>query len=492
MPDTENKNRTNEKFIVTKHVTDAEEGAGRSDADKFIVPKRVSDAGDDALRDESEVYGDEGDIPSRRRRKKAAAKEKEGKTVKTADPSKKADIPLPKFAPAKKKKKKTARKKRRSYRSIFEVMSATDSDGVFRPIRVFGHEIRFWPLIVLVAVILMASGVMLNNSNLTVVEQTVTVVGLPEDLEGYRIVVMSDMNGRRFGDSQNMLLRTLNNMKYDAIFCLGDMVGKSGSPEPFWEFLDGLRYPDRVYFICGDSDPGPYVDQVRGTEGVLSQLVLEDWILGAVERGAHYVDAPIAMQFRNATLWITPATMLNLETISTLKSWQEQTEQEEDGVVSGISGDYATLPITTYRRRQAQILYDAQRTMNASDIHISLAHEVPADDFIYTSEEHEVSADRFLAPAELIVAGHYCGGVWRLPGIGAFYVPDSTLDRGGWFPSQDKVAGLRSVGATQIYVTRGMSTNSIVPLMPFRLFNAPEITVLTLTSTLPENMLEAG
>jgi hypothetical protein len=28
--------------------------------------------------------------------------------------------------------------------------------------------------------------------------------------------------------------------------------------------------------------------------------------------------------------------------------------------------------------------------------------------------------------------------------------------------------------------------------MPFRLFNPPEISVITLTSTLPENMLEAG
>ncbi len=488
MPDTENKNRTNDKFIVAKHVTDAESASERDSADKFIVPKRLFDAGDDALRDESDVYGDEGEIPAKRRKKRKTDEKGKKASIKTDQ----ADIPLPKFAPHKKKKKKTARKKRRSYHSIFEIMSATDSDGLFRPIRVFGHEIRFWPLILLVAVILLASGVMLNNSNLTVTEQTVTVVGLPEELEGFRIVVMSDMNGRRFGDSQNMLLRTLNNMKYDAIFCLGDMVGNSGDPEPFWEFLDGLRNPEKVYFICGDSDPGPFVDEVRGTEGMLSQLVLEDWILGAIDRGAHYVGAPISVKIRNATLWISPATMLNLETISTLKAWQQQTEQEEDGVVSGISGDFATLPITTYRNRLIQTLYDAQRTMSKSDIHISLAHEPPSDEYIYTSEEHDSAEERFLTPPELILAGHFCGGVWRLPGIGAFYVPDDTMDRDGWFPNQEKVAGLHTVGSTQVYITRGMSTNGAVRLLPFRLFNAPEISVLTLTSTLPENMLEAG
>ena len=467
MPDSENKARASRRIDIPTPDLKAEE---------------------DVLRDESALYGDEGDLPARR--KKVAEPKKPA--VKSASGRKKAvdTSSLPKVAP--KKTKKKGRKKRRVYRSLFEIMSASNSEGPFRPIRVLGREIRFWPLIVLIAVILLASGVMLNNSNLTITEQTITVVGLPEELEGYRIIVLSDMNGKRFGDNQNLLLRTLSGLKYDAIFCLGDMVGKSGDAAPFWEFLEGLRNPEKVYFICGDSDPGPYVKSVRGTEGVLSQLVLEDWILGAVERGAHYVDAPVSLDVRNAKLWVSPATMMNLEASSTLQAWADQTEQEEDGAVSGITDDYATLPITTYRRKLAQILYDAQRTMGSSDIHIALSHEPPTDEFIYTSEDHDPSSGRFLSSPELILAGHYCGGVWRLPVVGAFYVPDRTLNRGGWFPAQERVSGQSIVGETQVYITRGLSTNGDVPLMPFRLFNQPEISVLTLTSTLPENMLEAG
>ena len=140
----------------------------------------------------------------------------------------------------------------------------------------------------------------------------------------------------------------------------------------------------------------------------------------------------------------------------------------------------------------AQRLYDAQRSMSTSDIHISLAHEPPTDNFIYTSEDHNPESERFLDSPELLLAGHYCGGVWQLPLIGAVYVPDKTLPRGGWFPAGERVSGLSVVGETQVYVTKGLSTNGSVPLMPFRLFNPPEISVLTLTSTLPENMLEAG
>ena len=466
------------------------------------IPKPDGKPSGDALRDESTQYGDDAEIriPRRKRTdarvpivklKKDEDKQDGEKPKKKKKKSGKSKTVFPEVMP---KKKKKSGKKRKVRRTLFELMSASGTEGLFRPIRVFGREIRFWPLILLAALALMAVGVMLNNSNLSITEQTVTVVGLPEDMEGYRIVVLSDMNGRRFGDSQSLLLRTLNGIKYDAIFCLGDMVGKSGNAQPFWEFLEGLKHPDKVYFICGDSDPGPYLPSARGTEGVLSQLILEDWILGAIERGANYVDAPISIPVKKSTLWISPATMLNLETISTLAAWQDQTEQEEDGVRSGITDDYTHLPITTYRSKQAQKLYDAQRTMAASDIHISLAHEIPSEAYIYTSEDHksDTEHEHFLASPDLILAGHYCGGVWRLPLFGAFYVPDQTLPRGGWFPDQQRIGGLSEVGEAQIYITRGLSTSGSVPLMPFRLFNPPEISVITLTSTLPENMLDAG
>ena len=464
------------------------ETENKNDASKRPIPAPKPDdqAPEAALRDETQLYGDEADIPRRRKRTDARVPiMRDRAAAKPEEPKQK----LPDVAPKRRKKKKHARKKRRSYKGLFDLMSATGPDSLFRPIRVFGRDIRFWPLILLIALVILASGVILNNSNLTVVEQTVTIVGLPEDLEGYRIIVLSDMNGRRFGDSQSLLLRTLNNLKYDAIFCVGDMVGKGGNAEPFWEFLDGLKSADKVYFICGDADPGPYLKSARGTEGILSELILEDWILGATQRGAHFVDAPVCVPVKDANLWLSPATMLNLEASGMLEAWKDQTEQEIDGVRSGITDDYTRLPVTTYRSKLAQQLYEAQRTMSASDLHISLAHEAPSDDFIYTSEDHTAESGRFLATPELIIAGHYCGGVWRMPGLGAFYVPDRTMDRGGWFPQQEDVAGLSTVGETQLFITKGMSTNALVPLMPFRLFNAPEISILTLTSTLPENML---
>lgn len=456
----------------------------REKGPKVKVPKPERRA--EAVKDESSLYGDEGDIPARR--KKKPAKQKAAGASEGGKKSGSGKVKAPRF---KSKRKKRADRGKRVYRSLYELMSATGSDSFFKPLKLFGRDIRFWPLILLAIIALLAGGVMLNNSNLSVVQQTVTVVGLPEALEDYRIIVLSDLNGKRFGDNQSLLLRNINNYNYDAIFCVGDMVGSSGNPEPFYEFLEGLKKPDRVYFICGDSDPGPFVTTPRNITGTLSQIILEDWILGAIERGAHYVDAPMQVPVKNARLWVSPATMLNLETVSTVEFWKEQTEQEQDGVMSGVSADYNTLPKTDYRYQQMLKLYNAERDMQTTDIHISLAHEPVADDFIYTSESHKPGTDRYLITPELIVAGHYCNGVWRLPFIGALYVPDVTLPRGGWFPAQSRINGLSSVDETQVYITGGLANNGAVKLMPFRLFNGPQISVLTLTSTLPENMLES-
>ena len=432
------------------------------------------------MRDVSGQYGEEADIPMRQSRRSSAASkgDRPKKRAKTAAKGGRSSSGATKHSA-------TVRRNRRKHKSLFEGMGLS---GV-KPLRLFGREFRFWPIVLLVFIFLLASGVILNNSNLNIVEQSVTIVGLPEELEGYRILVLSDLNAKRFGDMQSMLLRTVNAQKYDVLFCVGDMVGKSGNAEPFLEFLDGLRSPEKVYFVCGDADPGPFVSKVRDITAALPEMVLEDWILEAMHRGANYVDAPTCIPLKTTNLWVSPATLLNLETVSTLQAWEDQTAQEEDGVISGLAEDYATLPITSYRYQQAQRLYDAQRTMQSSEIHIALSHEVPDEDFIYTSQEHSAELERFLPMPELIVSGHYCGGVWRLPLIGPIYVPDRLLPRGGWFPDESRIRGLSEVGETEIYISAGLSNNGALPFMPFRLFNSPEIAILTLTSTLPENML---
>ena len=456
-----------------------EEGFERVEA-QAPAPEPEPDAPDDAEADEYDLLGDEGDVPIHLgKKKKSAAGEKSRDERKSKRKHKK-----------KRQEKLFSEKRLRRRRSLFEIMSATDEDSFFKPIRLFGREIRFWPLFLLALIVMLVGVVVISNGNLKTVEQPVIVVGLPEDLEDYQILVLSDLNGRRFGDQQSALVREIENVGYDMILCVGDMVGKDGDPKPFYELLDNLKRPGRVYFICGDSDPGPFADTVRGTQGPLQELVLEDWILGAIERGAHYIDAPTAVEVGEAKLWLSPTIFLNLDVSAYREEWQDQMEQEEDGVVTGLRSNYATLPFTSYRNDQAQRFYSAVRDISATDLLIGLSHVVPEDDFIISAASHDQQSDSYLFEPELIVSGHYCGGMWKLPFLGAFYVPNKLLPRGGWFPDQEDVSGLSSIGESQVFITNGLSSTSSIPLLPFRVFNDPEIAVLRLTAKLPGNVLE--
>ena len=374
----------------------------------------------------------------------------------------------------------------------FEVLVNSHDGQFIKPLVIFGVEIRFWPLFVLLIVAMLIIMLVLNNGNVEALSQSVTVVGLNSELENCKILILSDMNGKRFGDEQSALLRTIEQQDYDLIFCLGDMVGKDGDAEPFYELLEGLDNPENVYFICGDSDPGPYVEVARDIEGTLEQIVLEDWILGAIERGANYVDAPVCVEYGKSEIWLTPTNFLNIEAVSYAEDWKEQMKQEEDGVISGLTSDYDSLPFTSYRYQLATEFYAAVNTIESSDMLIGLSHQVPNDAFIVSAATHDDDEGKYLFEPEIILAGHYCGGVWKVPFVGAIYVPNRMLPRYGWFPDQEDVSGLSQIGETQVYITGGLSTTSAIPVLPFRLFNQPELTTITLTATLPENMLNAA
>lgn len=443
-------------------------------------------ASQDVIRTGQDQYGDEADAG----------------TLKKASRSRKQKKPVQKKKKTPEKKEKSSDRLDRTIEDVkhlfkstkpFEIVHTTHPEESNRPngIYVFGRRLTFPLLIALILLFVLVISVFYNSGNLTLQQQTITAVGLADGLEGYRILVLSDLNGKRFGDRQSALLRTISQANYDIVICLGDMIGPGGDPEPFFELLEGLPSSKQVYFICGDSDPGPYVDKPRSDTSILSNMVLADWILGAMERNAIYVDRPMYISVNGSRIWLDPSDLLNIDATASLTTWKEQKEQEEQGTLSGLDADYDSLPLTTYRYRIAQRMYETIDSMNDTDFYIVLAHQVPAEEAVLSSSRHSVEEGKFIKEPELILAGHFCGGVFKLPFVGAIYIPDDSLPRHGWFPSQEKVGGLSSIGRTQVFITEGLSVNSKTPLLFVRLNNAPQVSVVTLTATLPENMLSA-
>lgn len=109
--------------------------------------------------------------------------------------------------------------------------------------------------------------------------------------------------------------------------------------------------------------------------------------------------------------------------------------------------------------------------MKNSDINIALTH-IPWDEKFYETSEN------IIGKYDLVLSGHYHGGQIRIPFYGALFVPNINGDN--FFPEQNEVSGLNTWNGYNQYVSRGLGASSKSIITRFRLFNTPEINVLTL------------
>lgn len=356
--------------------------------------------------------------------------------------------------------------------------------------RRFHFKISFTNFVAIAIVALLLALLIYSNTHIVTDEQKVTIVGVSTDFEGYSILHLSDLHGRRYGEKQASLLRSISNLDYDIVLITGDMVGKSGDPEPFYELLEGLGTSKPVYFIAGDSDPGPLISSARNIEGTLNQMVLEDWILGAIERGAIFLNKPVSLEVGTSTLWLSPASMLNINADNALEMAEYELDLQKEGVLGGIGVDYSDLPFTNYRYRQYKALKEAALYMEETDLHISLSHYPPTENtFLSAKSNVEATENAFLFAPDITFCGHYCGGVWRLPLVGAFYVPDSLAPRHGWLPAQESVSGLSQIASATVYTSAGLGVTDYGLFPDFRLMNSPQISLITLTTRLTDDLL---
>ncbi len=375
---------------------------------------------------------------------------------------------------------------------LFDAFTSSqgDEDEVSRRLRGrfrFLRRLRFSTFILATFLVLALTLLFFNNTSIQVEKITISIAGLSKDLEGYTILLLSDMHGRSFGTRQATLLRAINGESYDMMILAGDMVGKGGDAQPLYDLLDGLSGNKPVYFVAGDSDPGPLLETPRVVEGLLEQYVLEDWILGAMERGAIYLDSPESVTVESSRLWLTPADMLNVEASATVSSLNQQARAETNEVLAEQEAAYRALPFTAYRQQNMQALLDSTTQIKPEDLHISVAHIPPA-----SVPRVSDGTDNYLPTVDLILAGHYCGGVWKLPLVGALYIPAVEAPRHGWFPAKASVEGLSMLGSVNLYVTGGLGVTDKVYLPDFRLNNQPKVTILRLTAALTDDLLGLG
>lgn len=316
-----------------------------------------------------------------------------------------------------------------------------------------------------------------GNTRLALESSPVPVMGLDRAFEGFTVLHISDLHASKLGSDIELWRTLLYSKTFHAVVLTGDMVGKSGNSEPLLSLiytLQQIRPTAPIYFIAGDEDPSPVNYTPRGTPEVLS-----DWVLEAQAMGAVYLDAPVSQQVGKKTVWFVPEYLYDVDAAGMLGSLRVQKEEMEAEGRQYESEGGAAYRALCYRLEAMERTVEAQKAMLSTDLQIAVTHAPLRADYIRTSLEWSNQDEAFnFRSINLLLAGHYCAGQWRLPGVGAIYVPDV-----GWFPPDEGLVGMQRVNSINQYISGGVGACGYSPLKG-RLFNAPSVSLLRFTSSI--------
>lgn len=323
---------------------------------------------------------------------------------------------------------------------------------------------HIWRWIALfVALILIGSGIytVIDNGRVVVRTQRVLVASLPKALEGFTVLHVSDLNAKQFGPSQKQLQTVLKNRKYNAVCITGNMVGLSGDHRPFIEALLAMDPTRPVYFIAGESDPMVNIE----SDGILTTA---EWVLNTQQtRNATFVTSPASMQVGTGTVWFSDASQLALDMETAMEAY-----------------DTTTTALGAYQADILRATRTAREQMQDEDLHIVLSSRPLGTDIVERLQGMSEETSRFTRTIDLVLAGGTVGGQWRIPLVGPVWYE-------GWFPPENQTYGYHYAGSVSLlqYISGGLGTNPRSPLPDFRLFNPPEVTLVTFTSQMQDGTL---
>jgi len=283
--------------------------------------------------------------------------------------------------------------------------------------------------IIVFALIMIGFEIIRSRYVLSVTRKTVVLDELPEAFDGTRIAVISDLHQMRFGDFNEELAKHIRREFPDYVFFAGDMGdAEKFNVDAFYDFLDSLGSDIPLIMVPGRDDL-----RIGG---------------GTVHRNfAREVEYAGALLLHN-----TCAELLSDKSKLYVYGFCPPLEPQED--VAAVNWDYAEVSEDDLPNMLGRCPTDAPVLL--------LAHD-PKNFEAYSKWG-----------AQLVISGFMHGGLVRIPHFGGIF----SIDGGKLFPKY--TGGEYELDDSRMIVNRGLgSPNGL------RFFNAPEITLITLS--LPED-----
>ena len=258
-----------------------------------------------------------------------------------------------------------------------------------------------------------------QNNSLVTSEYTITSNNLPKSFHNYKIVQLSDLHSKLFGEDQEDLLKRVNRTEPDLIVFTGDLIDSNRSDEQTGILLmEKLIEIAPVFYVTGN----------------------HEWWSGKFNELEEDLESIGVQVMRNTSEYITigedKIQIIGLDDPAIEGSSHAEKAKTEENIKEAITG------------------FEGE-----DHFRILLSHR-PELFSLYSDYGFE-----------LVFSGHAHGGQFRIPFVGGLIAPDQ-----GLFP--EFTSGEHHSEGTTMIVNRGLG-NSIVP---FRIFNHPEIVVVTLRS----------
>ncbi len=287
-----------------------------------------------------------------------------------------------------------------------------------------------------------------DNNRAIVVQETIYIPNLPPVFEDFAILQITDLHGKNFGQNQVNLTSQINALEYDMIAFTGDMETSSKTFEPFVELLEGIKNGENMFYVNGNFDLA--YDSLTGKKTEIGTLL--------ERHGCILLTEPYPIEKEGNTLWLADVITRpyrGYEVYSGILPREFRTDEQYQ----------------VYQSRLMEFLRIYAPSTNDGDVKVALTH-IP---FTKSDLEKGVPTHNNL-DFDLVIAGHYHGGQVRIPFYGAPFIPARGPYLQNFFPDQRYVKGLMTGNEMQQYISCGLGSSNV----PFRLFNTPEINLLTL------------
>ncbi|KWU55259.1 phosphoesterase [Bacillus mycoides] len=256
----------------------------------------------------------------------------------------------------------------------------------------------------------------LQNNLISITEVKITSSKIPSSFKGYKILQISDLHNKKFGDNQDVLIQKVKSINPDIIAITGDLIdSKSYDAEISMQVIRELVKEYPVYFVTGNHE------KWSGKYNSLEKKLKKQHV-----------------------------TVLRNEHVSIKKG-------EQEVILLGIDDP----DFTNENRDEGSII--------KAEIEKAKDKTQPDGYKVLLSHRPEFLEEYADEQIDLVLSGHAHGGQVRLPFIGGLVAPNQ-----GILPTY--TAGLYEKQNTSMVVSRGLG-NSIIPQ---RIFNRPELVVVQL------------